>query len=569
MAKEAGGVRPDQGPALPPDPAAARVGALPLRAAWLVLGIAFVVHLRQWVFLCDDAYISFRYARNLARHGALVFNVDPIEYVEGYTNLFWVLLLALGDAIGVSPPALAPVLTGLSSFVALVLVVWLVRRLRAQVGESAPTTNDFGLTDLVPAALLVALPEFVVWGSGGLETSLAIALVLGAMVAWMHGRLELAAGLSALAGLTRLDALLPIAAFGLAWLAVVGVRRRRVSGEIDVSAIPWRRVAIAAAVFVVPIGGQFLWRHAYYGQWMPNTWAIKQYGRLLSDTVGREYVSSWVENVRLWWLAPLLVMLRLRHLVFVLPIAVVLYYVRSVGGDFMGYSRFLLPATVLLAALVGWLLADLQDWISRRLSRPLPVGLVLGVALAGAMAWDAHARSQIDDDNAWIPAHRGDEKGRWEGVRGMDEFARKRVAAGDWMREHLPPDTLVSVGAAGAMPYASELPVVDAYGLVDPGVLEVAKPVTGRGARPGHQLYAPMSYIKSREPALLCHVGTDTGRPSPGAARRRAGRGYVWACVDVDTLETPRGPIAPFHYCCLRQRDTVVGPFGTPEEDRR
>src|SRR5687768_10954266 len=41
----------------------------------------------------DDAYISYRYARNwVAGHG-LVFN--PGDPVEGYTNLLYVLLMAL------------------------------------------------------------------------------------------------------------------------------------------------------------------------------------------------------------------------------------------------------------------------------------------------------------------------------------------------------------------------------------------------------------------------------------------------------------------------------------------
>ena len=45
---------------------------------------------------CDDAYISFRYAANLAEHGELAFNVVPLERVEGYTNFGWVVLLAAG-----------------------------------------------------------------------------------------------------------------------------------------------------------------------------------------------------------------------------------------------------------------------------------------------------------------------------------------------------------------------------------------------------------------------------------------------------------------------------------------
>jgi hypothetical protein len=47
---------------------------------------------RFWV--CDDAFISFRYADNLVRGHGLVFNLG--ERVEGFTNLAWTLWAALG-----------------------------------------------------------------------------------------------------------------------------------------------------------------------------------------------------------------------------------------------------------------------------------------------------------------------------------------------------------------------------------------------------------------------------------------------------------------------------------------
>ena len=53
-------------------------------------------------FLCDDAFISVRYARNLLEGHGLAFN--PGDYVEGYTNFLWVLeLVALWGLLGVPP----------------------------------------------------------------------------------------------------------------------------------------------------------------------------------------------------------------------------------------------------------------------------------------------------------------------------------------------------------------------------------------------------------------------------------------------------------------------------------
>src|SRR5688572_14492820 len=44
----------------------------------------------------DDAWISYRYARNLSEGHGLVFNEG--ERVEGYSNLLYVLLMAVGFA---------------------------------------------------------------------------------------------------------------------------------------------------------------------------------------------------------------------------------------------------------------------------------------------------------------------------------------------------------------------------------------------------------------------------------------------------------------------------------------
>ena len=52
-----------------------------------------------WV--CDDSFISFRYALNLIEGSGLVYN--PGERVEGYSNLLWTLLVALWMRLGADP----------------------------------------------------------------------------------------------------------------------------------------------------------------------------------------------------------------------------------------------------------------------------------------------------------------------------------------------------------------------------------------------------------------------------------------------------------------------------------
>ena len=49
----------------------------------------------------DDAFISFRYAANLLAGEGLVYNHG--EWVEGYTNLSWTVVMAGVMALGVDP----------------------------------------------------------------------------------------------------------------------------------------------------------------------------------------------------------------------------------------------------------------------------------------------------------------------------------------------------------------------------------------------------------------------------------------------------------------------------------
>ncbi len=551
-------------PHQPPEQPVGTRGIEPLAGVLVaIIAAAFVLHARAWSFTCDDAFISFRYAEHLGTYGQPVFNVgvDPPEFVEGYTNFGWVLLLAGGSALGIRPHLSAPALTGLASLAGLVLAVMLVRAL----SNGAPRAR-LRAFDLVPAMVLVAQPEYMVWSGSGLETAMSAALVLGAMVAWVRGRWTLAALVAAAAGLTRPDALLPIAGFGATWLLlrtgpVLVSERTRVLARV-----PLRRLAVATAAFVVPVLGHLLWRRAYYGAWVPNTWPIKAHGMLLRDTYGIAYLQSWFEHVHWLWLSPLVVALRPRHAVLVAPIGAVVGYGWWVGGDFMAYSRFYVVATALLAVLVAWVLRDLFGWLGRRTHHGAVAmwgPLVVGALLAAGSGRDARARhaQDVERGGRWLD-------GKWEGVTAMDHFAKVGFAAGSWMRAHLPRDTWITVGAAGAVPYGAGLPTIDAYGLVDPVIATLPKagPYRGKGARPGHQLQAPPEYIRSRDPDLLCHAGyRGPRRPASNRAHRAFRRGYTWACIDLPAIPDDRaaqGELPAGVYCCRRPTDRVVGPFG-------
>ena len=95
----------------------------------LLIAVREMVELRRYTI--DDAYISFRYARNLVEGHGLVYNVG--EYVEGYTNFAWTLLIAVGLEFGVAPEAFVNAL-GLTFGVATFVFTYIVAERLAPAG---------------------------------------------------------------------------------------------------------------------------------------------------------------------------------------------------------------------------------------------------------------------------------------------------------------------------------------------------------------------------------------------------------------------------------------------------
>ena len=135
---------------------------------------------------------------------------------------------------------------------------------------------------------------------------------------------------------------------------------------------------VAAAWFVGLWAPWFLWRWWYYGYPFPNTYYVKAAGPWTNPEFGSQmlghgfhYVWVWLVQTKLLYAAPVallgLAAIRPRSPRFVLAassallLAVYLAYTISVGGDFMGLHRFILPLFVLAAFAVVLGL----EWLSR------------------------------------------------------------------------------------------------------------------------------------------------------------------------------------------------------------
>ncbi len=288
----------------------------------------------------DDAFISYRYARNLVEGNGLVFNLN--ERVEGFTNLSWTLLIAAALGIGL-PAERAAHLLGLLCGAASLLLTYLLARVDLPPGRQ----------HLAAAApwLVLASVAFPLWSLSGMETPLFTATVAAAVLAQLHGRTGWAVLALLAATLTRPEGAL--AAAVLLGIPVISRSRRR--REIYVDSLRERRwpgpILLAPAVYALFLLALTALRLAYYGAPLPNTFYAKVGGIPLLD--GLLYAADFLVDGAAYLLVPVLVSAWLRPALRpsgVLSLAFVLYCV-AIGGDAFWDSRLLVPALPLLAAM--------------------------------------------------------------------------------------------------------------------------------------------------------------------------------------------------------------------------
>jgi len=130
--------------------------------------------LGSWIL--DDAFISFRYAKNLVNGVGLTFNAG--ELVEGYTNFLWTMLMAGVLALGYEPVLPAQFLCTAFSLLTLLLVY---RFARAWWGAS--------MGCLLPPVLLASLPPFLLYTARGSGMETALVTLLTTAACWLLWRI--------------------------------------------------------------------------------------------------------------------------------------------------------------------------------------------------------------------------------------------------------------------------------------------------------------------------------------------------------------------------------------------
>lgn len=418
--------------------AASDVVMLGAALAWLVAIV--VATADRLAIASDDAFISFQYARNLARGVGPVFN--PGERVWGFTSPLQTLLLGTLTWLGAD--------TVRSAFVC---------------GVSSVAVAAVLLAEVLPRALALCaglcfllLPSM--HGSYEMESSLLVALQLGCLLAAVTRRARLANLLGGLSCLARPDSLLLVLPILLA-----GRDTRRP-----------RNLALFAAVGL----GWEAFAYAYYGELLPNSLRAKQgltpFGAFVANAT--TYLTN---NTVLAAFGP----------ATSAPLAGRIALVLLNGA--LLFNEDLRRRPVLLYALVGypWLLVGAYGVIGSALGHNwemysarfffqagATIGLLGALHRAAALrpwrpAWRAPAAAAlllvplaggVAQTITRVNELRSADTSRWRGAR-YDVY--RRLAA--WMEAHAAPGASVAVSEVGTLAYFSDLRIIDVSGIVTRG----------------------------------------------------------------------------------------------------
>lgn len=432
----------------------------------VVFMMFFLVLLQVYFrFPLEDAYISFRYVRNILDGYGFVFNKG--EYIEGYSNFLWIMLLTFSQWFARISIEMLSYFLSLLCFGVLMFLLskFSFTKLKAPVASIA-----FAL------GVVFFHPFVLMWLSGGMETFLhALCYTLLVMCSVEVGTTKKQAFICALFSflllLSRLDALVIILALLVLFLKDKGLR--------------WvSRYCMYLFLFILPY---FSWKFYYFGGIIPNPFFLKvmTFGLFLNHVVtGIEYLASfYVHSGMILLLFPLLYRL-LKNTKNISPIekniwryhglalAMYSFLVLVIGGDFYYGNRLLMPFLP-ISLFMGLLFLN-NSLVS--LCTRIHITRILTVCLSVCILFSPLSA-----------------------VRQRSESKRYYFEAAEAAKYILPSEAVVAVAPIGIFGYNTPFTIIDTLGVVDP---VIAHSTTKYAYAVGHEK-GDGEYILSRNPDVI------------------------------------------------------------------
>jgi arabinofuranosyltransferase len=436
------------------DQASGRVDTRWLWPLAAVALLAFVARIVPTPRTIDDAFITFRYARNLVAGLGLVYN--PGEPVLGTTTPLYALLLAGLSAVTQQEnyPWLALLVNSAADAAGCLVLAGL-----------AVTLTGRRALGLAAALLWAIAPMSVTFAIGGMETSIFILLLLLAALAYVRGRTRLAAAAGALILLTRPDGALLVAPLILDLV----LRRARQKQS------PFAE----AGIFLAVLAPWVIFATLFYGSPVPASIAAKSVAYRLDTYAAlvrliQHYGTPFFEHTLLSDYFPLygfilymvvsllggLAVVRRHSTAWPLAVFPALYFAAYAIANPPIFRWYLAPPLPFYFILILAGLARIFDDVARALRRLpaawparallIPVGLYVALFVAAWTPAPDHGPARPAPKMAW------------------HLLELYYTDLGRTLAPRLGPGSLLAAGDVGALGYYTNARILDAVGLISP-----------------------------------------------------------------------------------------------------
>lgn len=434
---------------------------------------------RYWV-LFDDGMISMRYALNLVNGHGLTWN--PGEYVEGFTNPLWTLVMAL--AIFVFGKFTAPLIIQLLGLLLVICTIILTKKCTDKLmGHNSHWS-------FMASLLVLTYYPLMYWSLSGMEVSalaFCMALVLYIAIcnptqpkalAWIYGIICTSYLIRPDGFLALLPALIICQHFS----------------QQNPKALRLQH-AHGITAFLLTVGTVTTIRYFYYGELVPNTYTLKVSGYDLAHRLenGYHFIIPFLKStVLLWTLAGFAIYAQRKkswsiplHLLSI-PVIAVAYQI-YVGGDPWLLWRQLSPSIIpfVMVAVLGLKSIIEALRISRKTALLVSTTppLIISVMLNGAFFREM-----------------------FEG-KPFDFAAGERLIQMSNALNEVVPQSRILVFWSGNMPYYYNGYAIDALGKSDKYIASLPPDytVTWNGIRgmPGHAKYSLQYDMIQKSPDFL------------------------------------------------------------------
>lgn len=436
-------------------------------------------------FTQEDAFITFRFAREIAGGNGFVYNLA--ERVYGTTSPLFTLLLAAWLNLTESDIVTGARCIDIAAAIGSLILVWLTLR-RLKLARWEP---------VFVLATLAFSTQLWLHDTQGMETPLVLLFMAASWWMFSQDRPVWAGALAGLMLWTRIDTALWLACLvGVAWRA----GRPREGFKIGLSAglvyLPW--VAFAWMYFGTPIP------HTVIAKWVAyvshDLLPLRAHALIVYRAMKPFFIDATLTptglalslatiSIGLWYG----INLRRNRSILVLVLFAIVDPLRLILTRATSFSHYAVPAMWALMILCGGGLGRL--WNQRREFRPwvrkaYPVALVLTLGLGMSQGLKAAYRTQ---DNQVF----------------RHELALKAI--GNWLNKNTPPEATVLVEPLGYIGYYSDRHMYDEVGLITPKIVDLKR--QGLAAPAYIQALKPDFYVIHCDDALRWLAGDepDTG----------------------------------------------------------